>query len=756
MIITKLSKYSYKLVRKKGFQVHTVTFVLLSLFVLFSAVITGWFVGDDSISHIFTQIYEWQKYPPGWLTVPTVPKQYLLVPTLLLFVSVLAIVKVSPQPQAWSRRFVVGILLCLTLRYIIWRSLSTLNLANPLVGVFSLSLFFFELIVLFNTIIQLFLLLNYKDRHQEATRKSIAVIHELYRPSVDILIPTYNEPAFILRRTIIGCQALDYTNKKIYLLDDTKRPEIKQLAKELGCEYITRPDNRYAKAGNLNHAISQTDSELIVVFDADFVPTRNFLTRTLGFFQDDNIGLVQTPQSFYNADPIARNLGLENILTPDEESFYRQIQPIRDAAGGVVCCGTSFVVRRSALERVGGFVTESLSEDYFTGINLSAKGYKVIYLNEQLSAGLAADNIAAYVTQRMRWARGTLQAFFIKSNPLTIPGLTPIQRLAHLEGLLNHSSSIARVYFLLIPLAYLFLGVIPIHATVIEIIYFYLPVYLTNLVVFSWLNYRSRSAFLSEIYSLLLCFPLALNQIKVMLNPFTKGFKVTPKGKTNDKYYYNWNLAIPLIILLVATIVGLCGNLAMYMFDSPWTRTVSPELDLQVKGISLGWYWSAYNLLAIAASLLVLLDVPKLDECEWFDLQRVIRLQFGEEDLWGVSRMISEEGVEIALTQKPSLNLASDRDVKVEIMEENLLLDAKIVWTGLKEEVLTVRVKFKSISLPQERQLIKMLFCRPGQWKRNNVPGELGSLWLLLKILLKPRILFNRKSDRTPISVAKI
>ena len=118
-----------------------------------------------------------------------------------------------------------------------------------------------------------------------------------------------DEPVFILRRPIIGCQAIDYADKKIYLLDDTRRPEMKQLASELDCHYVTRSDNYYAKAGNLNHTLPLTNSELIVVFDADFVPTKNFLTRTVGFFQDEEVALVQTPQSFYNIDPIARNLG---------------------------------------------------------------------------------------------------------------------------------------------------------------------------------------------------------------------------------------------------------------------------------------------------------------------------------------------------------------------------------------------------------------------------------------------------------------
>ena len=160
-----------------------------------------------------------------------------------------------------------------------------------------------------------------------------------------------DEPVFILRRPIIGCQAIDYADKKIYLLDDTRRPEMKQLASKLDCEYVTT-DNYYAKAGNLNHTLPLNNSELIVVFDADFVPTKNFLIRTVGFFQDKEVALVQTPQSFYNIDTIARNLVLENVLTPEEEVFYRQIQPLRDSAGSVVCSETSFVVRRIALEAV--------------------------------------------------------------------------------------------------------------------------------------------------------------------------------------------------------------------------------------------------------------------------------------------------------------------------------------------------------------------------------------------------------------------
>jgi cellulose synthase (UDP-forming) len=545
---------------------------------------------------------------------------------------------------------------------------------------------------------------------------------------------------------------LDYPGKKVYLLDDTRRPEVKDLALELGCEYISRTDNLYAKAGNLNHGIAQTTGDLIVVFDADFVPTTNFLTRTVGFFQDEQLALVQTPQSFYNPDPIARNLGLENILTPEEEVFYRQIQPIRDGAGSVICAGTSFVIRRSALAEVGGFVTDSLSEDYFTGIRIAAQGYRLIYLDEKLSAGLAAENIAAQAIQRLRWARGTLQAFFIQSNPLTIPGLNPLQRLAHLEGLLHWFTSISRVGFLLVPLAYSFLGVIPLRANAAEILYFFLPYYLVQLSVFSWLNYRSRSALLSDIYSLVLCFPLAVTVVRVMLNPFSRGFKVTPKGTKSDRFSYNWGLAIPLLILFIASAISLWINFGNCMIEGGWTT----GYDTASKGLGLGWIWSVYNLVMIGTALLILLDVPRPSPYEWFDLRRTVRLDLNGQTFWGVTTMISEIGVEVALTQTGFPEMGENLNLNLEILEHHLSIAGQVTRTDFSADFPTVRILFQPPTLDQQRQLVEMLFCRPGQWKRRQTPGEFQSLWILFRVLLRPKVLFDRNADVSAVSVAQI
>ncbi len=717
---------------KYSASVHSATWFFLFAIALISSILLSWLLGNTHVTELFTQLHLIQEEPPSWLAIPQVEnKYYLLAPTLVLFLLVQTIIIISPQPQKQSRNIVVTILLVLLVRYLLWRSLSTLNLANAVDGTFSILLLLMELLAVSGGILQLLLMFTTKDRHEEAEQYSQKVIQGIYTPTVDILIPTYNEPDFILKRTITGCQALDYPHKKIYLLDDTRRPHIKQLAQELGCYYLTRPDNSHAKAGNLNHALKQTHGELVAFFDADFVPTRNFLQRTVGFFHNSKIGLVQTPQSFYNSDPIARNLGLEQVLTSEEEVFYRQIQPIKDGAGSVLCSGTSFIARRKALEKVGYFVTESVSEDYFTGIRLAAKGYELVYLNEKLSAGLAAEDISAHLTQRLRWARGTLQAFFIKSNPLTIPGLNLWQRLGHLEGLLHWFNSIPRIFFLLLPLLYVFFGIEAIKFNLKELIYFFLPYYLTQLKVFTWLNLRSRSAILSDLYSLVQCFPLAITAIRVMLNPFAKGFQVTPKGITRNQYCYNWQLALPLIILLLGTMIGF----AVSLFQT-----------LETSSLNLGLWWSGYNLITISVALMTLLDIPQLGIYQWFDLKTKVRIKSDNKIYSGVTLQLSEVGAEIYLPHCATIS----QEVSLEMIAAGLNLTGKVTHSQIQNQSTRFRVKFVNLTLPQHRKIVETIYCRPDRWQKRCSPGELQSVWIILKVLFRPLRLTIKRLSLVP------
>ncbi|MCC0176284.1 glycosyltransferase [Waterburya agarophytonicola K14] len=708
------------------FSLHFATLGILSVLGFLGAIAVSWLLGNSHVTELFIQLHLIQANPPSWLMPPEVSnKYYLLAPTVILLVLAQVVMKLSPEPTTWSRRLVAMTLFALFLRYFFWRSLSSLNLATPVEGIFSLMLFLMELLAMGGGALQLLLLLTVKNRDREAEKYSVAVKENSYNPSVDILIPTYNEPDFILKRTIIGCQAINYDNKQVYILDDTRRQSVKQLAQELGCHYITRSDNFGAKAGNLNNALKKTSGELVVVFDADFVPTTNFLERTVGFFQKDKIALVQTPQSFYNSDPIAHNLGLQEVLTSEEEVFYRHLQPIKDGTGSVVCAGTSFVARRNALREIGYFATQSVSEDYFTGIQLSARGYELVYLDEKLSAGLAAESIGAHIEQRLRWVRGTLQAFFIKSNPLTIPGLNLWQRLGHLEGIFHWFTCIPRVFFLIVPVICIFGQLNPVLSSSSEMVYIFLPYYMMQLTMFSWLNKRSRSVLLSDVYSLIQAIPVFVTVFKVMFSPFGKGFKVTPKGLSRDKFNYNWSLALPMTILFGATMV----SFSVSLLNPPSTS------------FNLGLYWSSYNLLTISVAMITLLDLPKPSFYEWFTIKKEIDVYSDRSTYQSVTQKISEEGVEIILERSADLST----DVFVELLPEVLIVSGKVTRSYLENDYLIVTIKFNQLNLEQHRELVEMLYCVPGRWQKRNTPNELQSIFILFKLVLRPLMFLNSK-----------
>ncbi|ACB50354.1 UDP-glucose-beta-D-glucan glucosyltransferase [Crocosphaera subtropica ATCC 51142] len=666
-------------------------------------------------------------------------KIYLYLPTILLVILTQIIMKLSPHPKSWSRGLIITILIALTLRYLYWRSLSTLNLSNLTNSIFSLLLLGIELIFTFGTLLQLYLTLNVKNRSHQAAELSRDVINHQFLPSVAILITTYNEPVFILRRTILGCQNINYPHKNIYLLDDGGRKEMKQLTEELGCHYITRENNDYAKAGNLNNALNQIHEDLIAVFDADFIPSINFLNRTVGFFQSSTIALVQTNQNFYNIDPVARNLGLEQELTDEVEIFSRHYQLIRDSIETMVCYGSSFIVRKGYLDEIDGFVTESVSEDYYTGIKLSAKGYKCIYLDEKLSAGLAPENISGRLSQRLRWSRGTLQAFFIDANPLTIPGLTLIQRLAHFEGILQWFGEIPRILFLLFPLLITCFGIIPLKLTLVGWLTYGLPYYLLTWQTYRWINRYSRSAIISDLYSVSQCIPLATNVFKVLSRPFSEGFKVTPKGLSQKHFIFNEKLAFPLFILLALNCISLIYSIFLVFSDH--SSILEPQL---LGGFQLIWLFNLYNILILIISLYMMVDAPKSDIYHWLMVRKKVKIfeLDSYSDTEGVMTKLSEIGGEIKLNNHQfSLN----QRIKIKFLENDLIIAAVITDINSYQSDSQLIVTFPDLSLLEERKLIALLYGNSDQWKPKKTPGELKSIWLMLKVLVRPH--FLRKSQ---------
>lgn len=533
-----------------------------------------------------------------------------------------------PAPLRWGSALLMT---ALGARYLPWRLGSTLNLSSPLATALSLLLLAAELMVLGHGLLQVWLsCLGGSDGRREiaaaadrlaAERREAARLGRPERlPSVAVLVPSCGEPLALIERCLRGCLAMDYPNHQVWLLDDSGRPEVRALATRLGCHVLARGERRHAKAGNLNHALAHISSDLIAVFDADVVPLTSFLSRTVGLFADPSVGFVQTPQTYMDADPLMRNLGLERWLMADEESFYRWIEATRQRLGAVVCAGTSFVMRRRALMAVGGFETGTTSEDLATGIRLVAAGQRGLYVPEKLSAGLAPLTVGAMATQRCRWASGTLQILRTGANPLTIAGLRPLQRLAYLEGI-GHWLLVFPFYVLVAaPLALGLEGLAPLRAEPGDLLQFALPFQLSQLLLIRWLSDQSRGALMPELYRWLLAAPLAKAVLAALMGR-PQAFQVTPKARAIPRGLGpNGQLLRPLLGWLGVQLLATIFLLRLVVADWLGQSSLSPGRWTLV---GLGLVWALLNTLLILAACRACWERPREDGVPWLAPQLV-------------------------------------------------------------------------------------------------------------------------------------
>jgi cellulose synthase (UDP-forming) len=225
-------------------------------------------------------------------------------------------------------------------------------------------------------------------------------------PRVDVLIPVYDEPVEIVEPTVAAATRLTGARARVHLLDDGGSDAMRELAGRHGASYIRREDGAGAKAGNINHALARTDAPYVAVLDCDHVPLPRFLEATLGHFADERVAFVQAPQYYANSG----HGDVSSAAWGQQALFFGPIARGKDGHGAMFCCGTNVVFRRAALDSVGGFPTHSVTEDFDLSIGLHERGWRSRYVAEVLAHGLGPEDMAGYVSQQQRWARGCVGA----------------------------------------------------------------------------------------------------------------------------------------------------------------------------------------------------------------------------------------------------------------------------------------------------------------------------------------------------------
>jgi cellulose synthase (UDP-forming) len=602
-----------------------------------------------------------------------------------------------------ARLALVAISVAATARYLYWRMTVTVGAewsVDAALGAVLLAAELYSCAVL---------LLAYAQSLGPLRRRPVPLPADPSRwPSVDVFVPTYDEPLEVVRPTVLAAAALDWPQDRlrVHLLDDGGREAFRAFAAEAGVGYVVRRDHAHAKAGNLNHALGVTRGELVAVFDCDHVPTRSFLQVCAGgFLRDPRLAVVQTPHHFYSPDPFTRNLGLRRSVPGESELFYGLIQRGIDTWNAAFFCGSCAVLRRSALEEVGGIAVETVTEDAHTALELHRRGWRTAYLPIPQAAGLATETLAAHVGQRIRWARGMAQMFRV-DNPLLGRGLGLLQRLSYLAAMLHFFSGLPRLVFLCAPIAYLLFGRHVFNALPLAAVAYGLPHLVHSTATSSRLHGRFRHSFWSEVYETCLAPYIAVPTALALVAPRVGRFNVTAKGGRVARAYFDARIARPYLALSALNLAAL-GAGAWRL----WTG--AGELD----SLAINVAWALHNLVILAATLSAACERPQQRASPRVATRlpamlRVAASTEGGRTVRCETIDLSRGGARVRVAGPSSLARGQRVWLSVFSFDDERPLPADVV----AQEGVTARLRFPALGLEEEAHLVRTIFSRADAW----------------------------------------
>jgi len=601
-------------------------------------------------------------------------------------------------------RYVTQVLIVLSAvastRYLYWRLTETISFDTWLSGLFGSLLFIAEAYA------WIVLVFGYFQTAWPLERKPVPMDPDVSKwPSIDVLIPTYNEPLKVVRTTVLAAMAMDWPRDRlrIYICDDGKREEFRQFAEEAGVGYLTRSTKKHAKAGNLNAALTKIMGEYVAIFDCDHIPTRTFLQVTMGWFgKDAKLAMVQTPHHFFSPDPFEKNLGTFKKVPNEGELFYGLVQDGKDLWDATFFCGSCAVIKRSALDDVGGVATETVTEDAHTALKLHRKGYSTAFLAIPQAAGFATESLGSHVGQRIRWARGMAQIFRV-DNPFLGKGLTFAQRMCYANAMLHFFYGLPRLIFLTAPLAFLLLGSEVIQATALSIALYALPHLLHANLTNSRMQGEFRHSFWAEVYESVLAWYILRPTMVAFINPKFGKFNVTAKGGLNETLFFDWGIAKPYIILMGLSLLGFAAG----VFRLVWQE--APDVDT----ILLNLIWTAYNLMMLGASIAVANEARQVRQSPRVQMKMdaALRLPNGRSYACSTSDY-SDGGVGLAMSAP--IEIATGTWVKLALTRgmEEYEFDAKVTMN----RGTNLGLQFGPMSIQQSIDFVQCTFARADSW----------------------------------------
>jgi len=546
--------------------------------------------------------------------------------------------------RPWAQALALSLLLAFTLRYLLWR-ITTVGGGEGLGPLLAVPMLLTEVLYLTHRLFPFAPALLFDPRHRRRQADHLMADPAVAQMPVDVWIPVDNEPERLVRRALLTTRQLDPAPASVTLIDLTGRPEIVRVANDLGAAVISA-DPGESRVALMNKMLTAGGAPLIAMFDGNFMPLRPFLRRTLGFFTDDRVAMVQTPQRHFQSEFWNRNLGVDLVMPGNRDTFFHYLEVIRDRCNAVLGCGTSWIARRSALVDAGGFLgAAGRIEDQQTSARLLTSGWRLVYLDEILSLGEPPHTFAAYLQQRLHGIQGELQTFLMPRQLPIWSRLGTWPRCFYLDQALGLLTPLLRTLYLVLPLLALMLSVPLINAPLIVAIAYALPFLILYHSVPSWLSNHHFTPFWHEIHEALFAFP-ALTRLPQMLR---HPFRALPEDDptTAERRFgqsLNLRLAWPFLLLLLLLIGTLLVHYAPAMLPD---ASVIPTPPYQ--GESANLLWNLYNGWVLLVCLLCCIDQPVRQGGDRVPLNRRGRLDVGGQPLGGHTGDVSESGVSFLL-----------------------------------------------------------------------------------------------------------
>jgi cellulose synthase (UDP-forming) len=612
--------------------------------------------------------------------------------------------------------------------YIIWRAISTLPIGfGPIAAFFGVMLLVAEAIAVIELALEFW-------HHLKSVDPELPDIPETWYPDVDVLIATHNESPALLYKTVNACKYLRYPDKSkvhVFLCDDANRPEVAALAESFDIGYFGLTGNKHAKAGNLNNALCQTESPLVLTLDADMIPKSDFLLRTVPYFflpkmkktdegvwvpreadecaGAEKIGFIQTPQSFYNPDLFQYNLYSERHVPNEQDFFFREVNVGRNATNSALYAGSNTLIAREALQAVGNIATDSITEDFETGINIQAQGYRTYAVAETLAQGLAPTSVESLINQRVRWARGCIQS--LRNVKLLTNKKLPVStKLGYIATFLYWWTFFRRFVYILSPVLFALFNLKVVDSTFLWIAIFWAPHYVLQTAAVGALSDQIRNQHWSNIIDTIL-FPYMSGP--VIMETFgvrQTRFVVTKKDGRTEKGSSLRLYALPHFIMMGICAVSMAVCILRVVMQSAF-------YDIVIL------FWLAINLKNLFFAVCFMLGRSNFRMAERFEAVLPVEIECGGRVLRGNTQDVSETGLSVSL-DRPAY-VPHDGTFRIRLRDREYLseLQGELTHVIERENRWKYCVRIVEMAEADRRAYMQMVFDREHSLPKTMAPS---------------------------------